>query len=576
MAKESKNVYIGNRYVPLLTGEWDKTQPYEGLTIVTYQGDSYTSKKNVPIGIDITNEEYWVVTGNYNAQIENYRREVREMGDYVDTEVDKLNDELNIIGNDVNQAISDLQGRGVNLKSLGASLNGEDDDYDILMSALQTYKHVVIPVGSVLATTKPIIVGQGMSLEGAVPNTRGYYKSPVIKYIGTRNDRESLITIGRNRVGEEPTGSSDNVVFRNFLVDCNNMIGYGVYSTYITNETLIDNITITGSLEYNGYFAKAWYATITNITSLKCRGKGLSFGIPITYQNGQSINWTSSAPYEMNNIKIDNIRSHRSGEFFSQENPNTFDPTNPNHINQGYGIGLGIGNGFTTTNFTSEMSGGVNLYVYTSSQPSKTIRQGYLERSCFNSGLNNNEMCNMLIHHIHRTGGKYEIGDIYFHPNSGGIYFKGDNRQVQLRNLYQPQFLRSLDGLSSYELYKIVLKDNVYYMCGYCNTNEKGGRVIYETVNTRYSFNVGIPLIEGSFNMLFLKSTSGSTPIGGYRIIDNEGNSNAYDFPESLPTDEYIFIRFFTGSAVQIVKAGVDDEINSEVDFRILTVPTTV
>lgn len=80
MSKEPKrNVYVGHRYVPKIMGEWDKTESYEGLSIVTNKGTSYTSKKRVPKGIDILNEEYWVVTGNYNAQIEEYRKDVREL-----------------------------------------------------------------------------------------------------------------------------------------------------------------------------------------------------------------------------------------------------------------------------------------------------------------------------------------------------------------------------------------------------------------------------------------------------------------------------------------------------------------
>lgn len=73
--------YIGARYVPLFADpiEWDNLRSYEGLTIVTYQGTSYTSKKNVPAGVELDNKEYWVATGNYNAQVENYRKEVSEV-----------------------------------------------------------------------------------------------------------------------------------------------------------------------------------------------------------------------------------------------------------------------------------------------------------------------------------------------------------------------------------------------------------------------------------------------------------------------------------------------------------------
>ncbi len=74
--------YIGARYVPLFASplQWSSENTYEPLTIVQYQGNSYTSRQYVPTGIDILNESYWALTGNYNAQIEAYRAEVREYG----------------------------------------------------------------------------------------------------------------------------------------------------------------------------------------------------------------------------------------------------------------------------------------------------------------------------------------------------------------------------------------------------------------------------------------------------------------------------------------------------------------
>lgn len=70
--------YIGARYVPLFDTplEWSDTREYEPLTIVLYQGNSYTSRQYVPTGIAVTNEEYWALTGNFNAQVEAYRQEV--------------------------------------------------------------------------------------------------------------------------------------------------------------------------------------------------------------------------------------------------------------------------------------------------------------------------------------------------------------------------------------------------------------------------------------------------------------------------------------------------------------------
>lgn len=77
--------YIGARYVPLYIGEWDVGEEYEPLSVVTYQGASYTSRQAVPANTPITDTTYWVITGNYNAQIEAYRQEVFSFDGRIDT-----------------------------------------------------------------------------------------------------------------------------------------------------------------------------------------------------------------------------------------------------------------------------------------------------------------------------------------------------------------------------------------------------------------------------------------------------------------------------------------------------------
>lgn len=78
--------YIGARYVPLFADpdQWSSDRAYEPLTIVLHEGNSYTSKQAVPIGIDITNKAFWAQTANYNAQVEAYRREVQQFADDID------------------------------------------------------------------------------------------------------------------------------------------------------------------------------------------------------------------------------------------------------------------------------------------------------------------------------------------------------------------------------------------------------------------------------------------------------------------------------------------------------------
>ena len=71
--------YTGMRYVPVFSDppEWSSANSYEPLEIVIHEGNSYTSKTFVPVGIDISNSTYWVLTGNYNAQVEQYRQQVQ-------------------------------------------------------------------------------------------------------------------------------------------------------------------------------------------------------------------------------------------------------------------------------------------------------------------------------------------------------------------------------------------------------------------------------------------------------------------------------------------------------------------
>ena len=88
--------YVGARYVPKFfsgeggSTEWVSGVQYEALTIVTHLGNSYTSKKPVPVGIDITNTEYWASTGMWNSQVEQYREEVEQLSE----EVEQLDEDV--------------------------------------------------------------------------------------------------------------------------------------------------------------------------------------------------------------------------------------------------------------------------------------------------------------------------------------------------------------------------------------------------------------------------------------------------------------------------------------------------
>ena len=103
--------YIGSRYVPIFGRKdeesiaWDNTKPYEPLTIVLYQGNSYTSRQYVPIGIEITNQTFWALTGNYNAQVEAYRQEVETYTQAYGDAINALEDALPIASFDSSNTV---------------------------------------------------------------------------------------------------------------------------------------------------------------------------------------------------------------------------------------------------------------------------------------------------------------------------------------------------------------------------------------------------------------------------------------------------------------------------------------
>ena len=132
--------YIGARYVPKFSNpvEWNKALSYEAMTIVTYLGNSFTSKKPVPAGVDIANGEYWVNTGNYNAQIEAYRADVTELK----TQVDDYKAEVT----ELETAVNDIPIFGKSVKDFGAVGDGVTDDTAAFQSAIYDYQQNGVPI----------------------------------------------------------------------------------------------------------------------------------------------------------------------------------------------------------------------------------------------------------------------------------------------------------------------------------------------------------------------------------------------------------------------------------------------
>lgn len=100
--------YVGARYVPKIMGEWNKALQYEALSVVTYMGNSFTSKVPVPANVEINNTDYWVNTGNYNAQVEEYRKvtlETKELANNTNTDLQAFKKNQTNTNNEINNKI---------------------------------------------------------------------------------------------------------------------------------------------------------------------------------------------------------------------------------------------------------------------------------------------------------------------------------------------------------------------------------------------------------------------------------------------------------------------------------------
>ena len=271
MNLSGKNVYVGHRYVPKLDSDWDNTKLYEPLTIVTYQGNSFTSRQYVPTGVEINNEEYWVSTGNYNAQVEQYRQEVRAFDNRI-----KANETLS------QSAINDLKSRGVNALENGVKGDGVTDDTQAIKDLIRDNTVVLFTQPPVTyRITDEIVIPSNRKIIFMGGNHWNVNNARNVKftYDGVTNLNKAMFRASQSPVGVEPFSDTSNILFSGgVLLDGNNKIGYGFYGSFITNESIIDGITVTNTLKTGIDISKSWYCRYSNFTAKSNQGQGIVIG----------------------------------------------------------------------------------------------------------------------------------------------------------------------------------------------------------------------------------------------------------------------------------------------------------
>ena len=147
--------YVGARYVPKFATpvEWSADTSYEALTIVTFNNASYTSKVQVPptVGNPANNPQYWALTGNYNAQVEQYRQDTENYNAHVE-QYRQDTENYNAQVEDYRQSVIDLKNSLktkpiVNALYLDNVINNNVIDANALNNAISTYGRIYIPKG---------------------------------------------------------------------------------------------------------------------------------------------------------------------------------------------------------------------------------------------------------------------------------------------------------------------------------------------------------------------------------------------------------------------------------------------
>ena len=244
--------YTGMRYVPVFADppEWSSANSYEPLEIVIHQGNSYTSKTFVPVGIDISDPQYWALTGNYNAQVEQYRQEVL-----------KFDGRITKNANDIAKNANDIAA----LKTVADNLESH--------------------VG-----TEFIVIGDSWS--DTDPATTTYVKWPITFQKYTRMNIHNYARNGASVVGSTPDPGKSG----NFLGQVNKAIADTSF-----DHSRVELIVIMGGV--NDYrsgrtfsdVAEAWSGHIASLTAAFPKARIVSFLNYQIFLSRDEWNWTNLA-----------------------------------------------------------------------------------------------------------------------------------------------------------------------------------------------------------------------------------------------------------------------------------------
>lgn len=194
--------FIGARYVPIFAGEWSDTRGYEALTVVQHQGNSYTSTQPVPPNTPITDAKFWALTGNYNAQVEQYYQIVQTFDGRITDAQNEINENI--------ADISALQGEVAELKTKHLVVFG--DQNSIPSETGSDYRKMWYDIyAKQNGFTAHVFAADGAVVDNSVDPSRPTYLQLIQQYMNDNIGRdydpdEVVVQLGSNdyAFGYEP------------------------------------------------------------------------------------------------------------------------------------------------------------------------------------------------------------------------------------------------------------------------------------------------------------------------------------------------------------------------------------
>ena len=292
--------YVGARYVPKFTdkngGDWDNTFSYEALEIVKHGSDFYTAKIPVPVGVAITDTQYWVLTGEYNGAIASLNTRVSDLESDVaglegikaintyNTVSDMLTAELvnGVVCTLGFYSVNDQGGSyyevsdtaitpdnitsfqasngkyvtlitvpSMNIKCFGAKGDGVTDDYAVFAKALTLCQQIILPasgdfyISADIELTGQSIIGEIQQMNDATPIIRNkgiivHYKNNTVKNIHLVSSNQTNTAIKLSDLPGTSTACGQSI-FENITI---NGYEYGIYLDAVVWNNIFNMIRV--------------------------------------------------------------------------------------------------------------------------------------------------------------------------------------------------------------------------------------------------------------------------------------------------------------------------------------------